>query len=86
MAIRSRDAAARPAPLIALVLLLALGGALIISQTTAGIGLGATLLIVVLFSSFLNTELGLHIILLSMLLSPEIVVGGLGEYPSANLR
>jgi O-antigen ligase len=32
----------------------------------------------VLFSSFLNTELALHIILLSMLLSPEIVVGGVG--------
>lgn len=78
MAIPSRDAATRSAPLIALVLLLALGGALIISQTTAGLSLGALLLIVVLFASFLNAELGLHIILLSMLLSPEIVVGGVG--------
>lgn len=78
MAIRGRDVAARPAPLIALVLLLALGGALIISQTTAGISLVATLLLISLLVGFLNTELALHIILLSMLLSPEIVVGSVG--------
>jgi O-antigen ligase len=75
---RSHDISARPSLLIALVLLLALGGAFVISETTAGLSLGATLLILVLFASFLNTELGLHLILLSMLLSPEIVVGSVG--------
>ena len=49
MATRSQDITARPAPLIALVLFLALGGALIISHTSAGISLGASLLIVALF-------------------------------------
>ncbi len=65
-------------PLVALVLLLAAGGGFLVTQTTPGIGLGAALLTVVIFASFLNAELGLHIILLSMLLSPEIVVGGVG--------
>jgi hypothetical protein len=63
-------------PLIALVGLLAAGGGLLVTHTTPGIGLGAALLIIVIFLSFLNAELSLHIILLSMLLSPEIVVGG----------
>jgi O-antigen ligase len=40
--------------------------------------LGAVLAVIVLFIAFLNPELALHIILLSMLLSPEIVVGGVG--------
>ena len=75
---RSHNVEARPASLIALVLLLAAGGGLIISQTSTGLSLGAGLLIVLLLASFLNTELGLHIILLSMLLSPEIVVGSVG--------
>jgi O-antigen ligase len=75
---RSHDAVTRPASLIALVLLLAAGGGLIIARTTASLSLGAALLIVLIFASFLNTELGLHIILLSMLLSPEIVVGSVG--------
>jgi O-antigen ligase len=65
-------------PLIALILLLALGGGLVVAQTTPGLSLGIALLGTVLFVSFLNTELALHIILLSMLLSPEIVVGGVG--------
>jgi O-antigen ligase len=75
---RSREHLAGPIPQIALVLLLAAGGGLIVAQTTAGLSLGAVLLGAVLFASFLNTELALHIILLSMLLSPEIVVGGVG--------
>jgi O-antigen ligase len=66
------------APLILFLLLLAGGGGLLIAQTGPGLSLGATLLAVVIFISFLNAELGLHIILLSMLLSPEIVVGGVG--------
>lgn len=75
---RQFDTALGPLPLIGFMLLLAGGGALLITETTPGLSLGATLLAVVLFSSFLNAELGLHIILLSMLLSPEIVVGGVG--------
>jgi O-antigen ligase len=51
---------------------------LIVAKTSAGLSLGGALLLIVLFASFLNTELALHIILLSMLLSPEIVVGGVG--------
>ncbi len=65
-------------PLIGIVALLAIGGALIVTETTPAIGLGAGLLLVLLIAGFLNTELALHIILLSMLLSPEIVVGGIG--------
>ncbi|MBI2561122.1 MAG: O-antigen ligase family protein [candidate division NC10 bacterium] len=79
MANRSAEFLAGPIPLIALVLLLALGGGFIVAHTTAGLSLGAVLLITILFTSFLNSELALHIILLSMLLSPEIVVGGLGN-------
>ncbi len=78
MANRSPDALTSPAPLIALVLLLALGGGLVVAQTTPGLSVSIALLGTVLFASFLNTELALHIILLSMLLSPEIVVGGVG--------
>jgi O-antigen ligase len=78
MANRSQEFLAGPIPLIALVLALAAGGGLIITQTSAGLSLGAALLLIVLLLSFLNTELALHIILLSMLLSPEIVVGGVG--------
>jgi O-antigen ligase len=66
------------APLILFLLLLAGGGGLLITQMGPGLSLGVTLLAVVIFISFLNAEIGLHIILLSMLLSPEIVVGGVG--------
>jgi O-antigen ligase len=78
MANRSQEFLAGPIPLLALVLLLALGGGFIVAHTTAGISLGVALLLTILFASFLNTELALHITLLSMLLSPEIVVGGVG--------
>jgi hypothetical protein len=78
MANRSQEFLAGPIPQIALVLVLATGGGLIVAQTTIGLSLGAALLLIALLASFLNTELALHIILLSMLLSPEIVVGGVG--------
>jgi O-antigen ligase len=78
MANRSQEFLAGPIPQIALVLVLAAGGGLIVAQTTIGLSLGAALLLIALIASFLNTELALHIILLSMLLSPEIVVGGVG--------
>jgi len=76
MATRPRDTSTHPIPLALFVLLLAAGGGLFIAQTGPGLSLGASLLVVLLFVSFLHTELALHIILLSMLLSPEIVVGG----------
>jgi O-antigen ligase len=76
MAAHSHDTSAGPLPLALFVLLLAAGAGLGIAQIGPGLSLGAGLLIVVLFLSFLHTELALHIILLSMLLSPEIVVGG----------
>ena len=76
MATRARDTSTHPIPLALFVLLLAAGGGLFIAQTGPGLSLGASLLVVLLFVSFLHTELALHIILLSMLLSPEIVVGG----------
>ncbi len=78
MANRSQEFLAGPIPQIAFVLVLAAGGALIVAQTTAGLSLGVALLLIVLVVSFLNAELALHLILLSMLLSPEIVVGGAG--------
>ena len=71
-----QDTSTHPVPLALFVLLLAAGGGLFIAQTGPGLSLGASLLIVLLFLSFLHTELALHVILLSMLLSPEIVVGG----------
>jgi O-antigen ligase len=76
MAAYPRDTSASPLPLALFVLLLAAGAGLGIAQIGPGLSLGASLLLIVLFLSFLHTELALHIILLSMLLSPEIVVGG----------
>jgi hypothetical protein len=76
MATHPRDTLTHPIPLALFVLLLAAGGGLFIAQTGPGLSLGASLLVVLLFLSFLHTELALHIILVSMLLSPEIVVGG----------
>ena len=76
MATHPRDTSTHPIPLALFVLLLAAGGGLFIAQTGPGLSLGASLLVVLLFLSFLHTELALHVILLSMLLSPEIVVGG----------
>lgn len=78
MATRSTAGSGSPLPLIALVLALSLGGGFVAVHSTAGLSLGLAILLIVLFASFLNTELALHIILLSMLLSPEIVVGGVG--------
>ncbi len=78
MANRSQELLSGPIPQIALVLVLAAGGGLIVAQTSVGLSLAAALLLVALVASFLNTELALHIILISMLLSPEIVVGGIG--------
>jgi O-antigen ligase len=78
MTTRSQTSSTAPIALIVFLLLLAAGGGLVIAKTGPGLSLGAALLLVVLFASFLNTELALHIILLSMLLSPEIVVGGVG--------
>lgn len=72
-----RDASTQPIPLALFVLLLAAGGGLLIAQTGPGLSVGASLLVVLLFLSFLHTELALHVVLLSMLLSPEIVVGGI---------
>jgi O-antigen ligase len=65
-------------PLVAFVFLLAAGGGLLVTQASAGMSFGAALLALVIFVTFLNAEIGLHVILLSMLLSPEIVVGGVG--------
>jgi len=75
---RSRESLAGPIPQVVLLLALATAGGLIVARTSAGLSLGGALLLVVLLASFLNTELALHIILLSMLLSPEILVGGVG--------
>jgi O-antigen ligase len=78
MTMRPQTTSAAPIALIAFLLLLAAAGGLVIAKTGPGFSLGAALLLVVLFASFLNSELALHIILLSMLLSPEIVIGGVG--------
>jgi O-antigen ligase len=78
MRIHGDEIATSPLAKVASVLLLAVGGGLVVAQTTAGLSLGVALLITLLFVSFLNTEIALHIILLSMLLSPEIVVGSVG--------
>jgi hypothetical protein len=76
MSTRARDTSPTAIPLVFFVLLLAAAGGLFIAQAGPGLSLGAGLLVALLFVSFLHTELALHIILLSMLLSPEIVVGG----------
>src|SRR3989304_4243073 len=78
MATRSYAGSGSPLPLIVLMLALSLGGGFVAVHSTASLSLGLAILLIVLFASFLNTELALHIILLSMLLSPEIVVGGVG--------
>jgi O-antigen ligase len=79
MAPRRQATKAGPLPMLLFVLLVAAGGGLFIAQTGPGLSLGLSLLLVVVFVGFLNTELALHIILLSMLLSPEIVIGGIGD-------
>ena len=66
------------APLVTFVLFLTVIGGYLVAQTSAGISLGLLLVVVILFIAFFNPELALHIILLSMLLSPEVVVGGVG--------
>jgi O-antigen ligase len=66
------------APLVTFVLFVTVVGGYLVAQTSAGISLGLLLVVVILFIAFLNPELALHIILLSMLLSPEVVVGGVG--------
>ncbi len=76
MPTRASDMPTHPIPLVFFVLLLAAAGGLFIAEVAPGLSLGAGLLAVLLFVSVLHTELALHIILLSMLLSPEIVVGG----------
>jgi O-antigen ligase len=75
LALRSQPTTLIP---IGLILSLAAGGGFLITQTSPGLSLGITLLLALLFVSFLNSEFALHIILISMLLSPEIVVGGVG--------
>jgi hypothetical protein len=75
---RSRESVAGSIALVAFAGLLTAGGALVVSRTTPAVGVGAGLLLALLIASFLNTELALHVILLSMLLSPEIVVGSVG--------
>ena len=79
MAPRWQTNTAGPVPMLLFVLLLAAGGGLFIAQSGPDLSLGFSLLLIVVFVSFLNTELALHIILISMLLSPEIVIGGIGD-------
>ncbi len=67
------------APLIGLVAVLTVAGGFVVAGTAEQLSLAAALLLTLLVASFLNIELGLHIILISMLLSPEIVVGGVGN-------
>ena len=78
MPTRSQTVSASPIPLIGFVLLLAAGGGLIIAQAGPGLSLGAALLVILLLVCVLHTEFALHVILLSMLLSPEIVLGSVG--------
>ncbi len=59
-------------------LLLAGMGALLILRASPTLTLSVVGLIVLITISFLHTELALHIVLLSMLISPEVVVGGGG--------
>ncbi len=66
------------AALTGVALLLAGIGALLILQGSPTFTLTVVGLIVLVTISFLHTELALHIVLLSMLISPEVVVGGGG--------
>jgi len=75
---RSTSSIASLALPIVAVLAMSMGGAFLVLRTGPGVSLAVTLFFALLLACFLNTELGLHIILLSMLLSPEIVVGGIG--------
>jgi hypothetical protein len=56
----------------------------IVSQSPNLVALGATVGIIVFVVAFLYPEAGLYILLLSMLLSPEIIVGSLGAGASAS--
>jgi hypothetical protein len=75
---RNQSSIMQAVPAIGMLLLLAIGGALFITQVRASVSLGLAFLMLLLVLSLLNTEFGIHVILLSMLLSPEIVVGSVG--------
>jgi len=54
---RSQTSSTAPIALVVFLLLLAAGGGLLIAKTDPGLSLGVVFLLVVLFASFLNTEL-----------------------------
>ncbi len=57
--------------------------ATVVAQSSSLLALGATLGIIIFTIAFLYPEAGLYILLLSMLLSPEIILGSLGSDTSA---
>ncbi len=58
--------------------------ATVVAQSSNLVALGVTFGIIIFAIAFLYPEAGLYILLLSMLLSPEIIVGGLGAGASAS--
>ncbi|CAB5147759.1 hypothetical protein D3OALGB2SA_4613 [Olavius algarvensis associated proteobacterium Delta 3] len=68
----------RLAIIASLVVAVALITGLVVSQHPPFLLLGALAALVIFTLSFLNTEAGLYILVFSMLLSPEIVVSGVG--------
>jgi hypothetical protein len=57
--------------------------ATVVAQSSSLLALGATLGIIIFAIAFLYPEAGLYILLLSMLLSPELILGSLGSGTSA---
>jgi len=62
--------------LLLLIVVITIGGSLFIVKASTNIAFIAVMAFVVAVVSFVNTEIGLYILIVSMLLGPQFIVGG----------
>jgi O-antigen ligase len=62
--------------LLSMVVLITITGGLIITKASAGVALAVIAAVVIGIVSFINTEIALYILIASMLLGPQFIVGG----------
>ena len=62
--------------LLAMVVLITLGGGLLITKAPIGVVFTIIIAVTVGIVSFVNTEIALYILIISMLLGPQFIVGG----------
>jgi O-antigen ligase len=61
--------------LLITIVLITLGGGLFIAKASTGLAFAVVLAILIGIVTFINTEIGLYILIISMLLGPQFVVG-----------